>query len=185
MASPADVFFVSADGDFGSAGTLRPELDGEAPANLRFCGGIDAVISALADPDETAQDEAVKVFRVENVRHAVAADLAGPTIFAEISTVVPQMARATVRSDGQHTVERVGEAAKVHGFRAGDTLFATGDLTWRSKRTYLLNLDNVELGAVAVSFQVRNTVAVAMRPDGAIRAVQVVHRRPITDVEVD
>jgi hypothetical protein len=122
---------------------------------------------------------------VDNVRQAVAADLASSAIFGEISAVVPQMAGATIRSEGQHVVERVGEASKVHGFRAGDTLFATGDLAWRSKRTYRLYHDNIELGAVTVSFLVRNTVAVAMRPDGAIRAIQVLHRRPLTDIEVE
>ncbi len=144
-----------------------PQLAAEAPENLRYCGGIDTVITALADPDETAQAEAAKVFRTNNVRQAVAVDLTGPAIFAEIMAVLPQMAGATVRSEGQQLVELDGEPAKVHGFRAGDTLFATGDLTWRNKRTYLLYHENIEFGAVTLTFKVRNTVAVAMRPDGA------------------
>lgn len=183
-ASPAEVYFVSADGDFGSDGVLRRELAAEAPRNLRYCGGIDTVISALADPDETAQDEALKVFRTSNVRQAVAADLTNSAIIAEIMAVVPQMAGATIRSEGQQSLELDGNPAKVHGFRAGDTLFATGDLTWRSKRRYLLYHENIELGAVTVSFKVRNTVAVAMRPDGAIHGIQVVHRRPLTDIDI-
>jgi hypothetical protein len=83
-ASPGEqIFFVANDSDFGTQ-SLRPDLVPEAPANLVYCHGLAAVLQYLADPDQTAAEEARKAMYTSEVRDAMSRILSSWEVLNEI-----------------------------------------------------------------------------------------------------
>jgi hypothetical protein len=185
VASPAKVYLVAADADFGS-GCLRPELIDEAPPNLVYCHGVEKVLAELADPVDVPAGEPQAVLRTENVKQAVRQALTGPDVMYEIARAIPALTGTAVQSIGQTSIalERVPSPSKMHAYKAGDDLFVTAELEWRAQRQYVdITSGAADRPVFDVRFKVKTLVIVVLTDAGAIRALSVARRGPIFDVD--